>query len=72
MECLVGNSSDRTSGCFTVLFSGRCGGRAAVASGCATGNNAPVGAHEWPKNRPAPVFMCLPVEICVAVVPNWS
>jgi hypothetical protein len=56
----------------TAAFSGRCDGRGADASGCATGNNPPAAAHEWRKNRPAPVFVCLPVEICVAVVPNCN
>jgi hypothetical protein len=56
----------------TVAFFGRCGGRAAVASGCATGNNPPAGAREWRKNRPAPVFVLLPVVICVTAVPNGS
>jgi hypothetical protein len=48
-----------------VAFSGRCSGRA-------TENNPPAGAPEWHKNRPAPVFVCLPMEICVTVVPNCS
>ena len=40
----------------TVVFSGRCGGRMAVASGCATGKSPSAGAHEWRRKRSAPVF----------------
>jgi hypothetical protein len=55
----------------TVAFFGLCGRRAAVASGCTTGNNPPASVREWRKNRPAPVFV-LPVKICVTAVPNGS
>jgi len=74
-------TSGRTRGCFTVVFSQTQLPRflgAAVATrqlpvAARLQNNPPAGAHEWRKNRPAPVFVCLPVEeICVAVVPNWS
>ena len=56
----------------TAAFSGRWDGRAADVSACATGNNPPAGAHECRKNRPVPVFVCLPVEIGVAVVLDCS
>ena len=56
----------------TAAFSGRCSGRAAVSSGCATGKSPSAGAHEWRKDRSAPVFACLPVEICMAAVPDCS
>ena len=59
LERSVGNRSDQRLFHWRVLpnatasFSGRCGGRSAVISGCATGNNSPACAHEWRKNHPA-------------------
>ena len=75
MKRFVLNGSERTDGCFTVVFfltqhasfSVRCGGRTAVGGGNGTRKNIPACAHERQYTRTA-ISLRLPFQASANVM----